>query len=144
VRVAPTTPAATTLPRSNDQFKDPAIVSMTMNSAAIPSPDSTDATAHPVEALSGLKINATDPAFLETTEDEGLTNLTPTQSSMLQDSGRGRGGTRVRRGKKGRNAKKSNDGNQRGQGNGWRQTPMLETTDAFQPFTMRMDGLRKM
>ncbi|KAI0149188.1 DFDF domain-containing protein [Pestalotiopsis sp. NC0098] len=151
---APSTPSA------NATFQDPAILSMgrppqgrkdanigekrdplPMNTA---SPSSAMGRGSVVidpltRDIGSLTIASTDPAALDTTEDEFGGVATPT-APVHADSTKASKRPRQRQRKSTKNARRGDDetppsaGKPTVQGDGWRQTPILESTKSFQPY----------
>jgi enhancer of mRNA-decapping protein 3 len=159
---APEPVSAPTLPQPNQNatFQDPAILSMgrppghndanigekrdppQLDSSHLPAPAVSYPIASPLDSLArgvgGLKITPPDPTRLDTTEDE-LADATPTapvQSTAVKTGKKSR--QRQRKGAK--NARRTDENlpvsgpKPTEQGDGWRQTPILQSTKSFQPY----------
>ncbi|KAI1869655.1 uncharacterized protein JN550_005636 [Neoarthrinium moseri] len=162
---APTLPE----PGDNATFQDPAILSMgrppRRSDANIgekrdpaPTPGASATSHHAVGPLSpinpvaqgmgGLHISPPDPAQLDTTEDE-VGGATPTLATQPGSSSSRAGKKQRQRQRQPKNARTAprNDENAvpsgakpTEQGDGWRQTPMLQSTKSFQPFSSLKKG----
>ncbi|KAF7524658.1 hypothetical protein G7054_g11371 [Neopestalotiopsis clavispora] len=165
--VAPAPAAAPTTPAANVTFQDPAILSMgrppqgrkdaNIGEKRDPLPKnilspSTGLSqgASPIDPLvrdvGSLTIGASDPTALDTTEDEFGGVATPT-APVHSDSVKASKRPRQRQRKSAKNARRGEDetplsaGKPTVQGDGWRQTPILESTKSFQPFaSLRKKG----
>ncbi|KAH7041240.1 YjeF-related protein N-terminus-domain-containing protein [Microdochium trichocladiopsis] len=101
------------------------------------SPDQTDTTTTP-GPVAELQAPVNEPGRLDTTDDDEVLG-TPTAETPQAAALKGKS-NRSRNRKKGRNGQQEVNGAQDSrtkattQGKGWRQTPILESTNSFQPF----------
>ncbi|KAH8196452.1 hypothetical protein TruAng_009384 [Truncatella angustata] len=152
--------APPTQPAGNATFQDPAILSMgrppgrkdanigekrdPLPAVSVPASALAHQTASPVNPLArsvgGLSIAPPETAALDTTEDElagGATPTGPAQSASAKAGKRPR--QRQRKSAKGTTRRVDENAppsasKSATQGDGWRQTPILESTKSFQPF----------
>ncbi|KAK6086411.1 DFDF domain-containing protein [Seiridium cupressi] len=148
-------------PAANATFQDPAILSMgrppgrkdanigekrdPLPIASASASSAAHQTASPVDPVTrdigGLKIAPSDPAALDTTEDEFVGGATPTAPAYPGSAKAGKR-PRQRQRKSTKSAKRAEENTATPvsasksavQGDGWRQTPILESTKSFQPF----------
>lgn len=147
-------------PNSNATFQDPAILSMgrppgrndanigekrdppASDPSNIPAPAVSYPVTSPIDPLvqsvGGLKITPPDPTRLDTTEDE-LADATPTAPIQSAAAKMGKK-PRQRQRKAAKNTRRTDENlpasgpRPTEQGDGWRQTPILQSTRSFQPF----------
>ncbi|KAI0399876.1 YjeF-related protein N-terminus-domain-containing protein [Xylaria palmicola] len=138
-----------TIQRSNPHKAPSETVQTPTDELVFRSPDQTDTTKTTASHLSGLSHLtiqtpsttigvATTAPTIDTTEDD-LQDLTPTAATArsgitLQARKKGKRGKRQIPGKAGDESAPASSARSVHQSNGWRQTPILQSTKSFQPF----------